>query len=79
MFSVRTYVTYENIICPNLCDTRNMMSGVRTYITYENVCNVWTLVAHENMMSRVRTYVTSKMCYDWTFATHEYEIIFCPN
>ena len=22
MFSVRTYVTYENIICPNLCYTR---------------------------------------------------------
>ena len=34
MLSVRTYVTYENIMSPKY---ENMVSGVRTYVTYENV------------------------------------------
>ena len=41
--------------------------------------NVRTQVSRENMMSLVRTYVTSKMFYVRTYATREYEIIFCPN
>ena len=37
IFSVRTYITYENKICLNLCYTRKY--DVRTYVTYK-MCNV---------------------------------------
>ena len=37
MHSVRTYATYENAICPNLCYDENMMSDVRFFVTYERV------------------------------------------
>ena len=47
MYSVRTYVTYRNIICPNVCYKRKYdvfvselilhMPGVRTYIIRKGV------------------------------------------
>ena len=52
----RTYVTYENIICPNLsCLIYELILNTKMF-------NVRTLVTHENMMSCVRTYATYKLC-----------------
>ena len=63
MCFVGTYVTYENMICPNLCFEQNMMSCVAigsyilTYVTYK-VCSV-------------KTYGTYEKCYVRTYVTHQ--------
>ena len=35
MFLVKNDVTYENVICPNLCYIRTKMGNVQTYVTHE--------------------------------------------
>ena len=45
MCSIRTYVTYENIICPNICYTRKYVLCGK--------CVMSEPVTHGTMMSRV--------------------------
>ena len=73
MVSVRTHVTYENIICQNLC----YMSGLRTYITYENMLCPKPCYTRKCNVFFVRTSFTYKMCnvQTYMYVTHEYEII----
>ena len=56
MCCIRTNVTNENVIFPNVCYTRNM-SCVRTLLDTK-MCNVRTYVTHEYEVCSVRTNVT---------------------
>ena len=56
MYSVRTYVTYRNVICLNVCCKRKYDAWCPKLHTKR--CNVRIHVTHENIMSRVRTYLT---------------------
>ena len=66
---VRIYVTYENVICPNLCYTRKYdvwcplilhtnMCNVRIYVTHEYIWNVFYPNIYPILKYNVRTYVT---------------------
>ena len=54
MYSVRSYVTYGNEICPNVFYTQKY--DVSELMLHTKICNIGTYVPQENMMSRVQTY-----------------------
>ena len=51
MFSVRSYVTCENIIYPKLCYTRkhNVWCQNLNYVTYTKMCNVHFSLLFQNL------------------------------
>ena len=80
LYSIRTSVSYRNVMCPNVCYKWKYDVWCLKLISHKKKrCNVRTHVTQENMMPRVQTYVTYKICNIRTYVTYEHESIFCPN
>ena len=70
MFSVRTYVTYENVWYRSHVTHENLMFRVRTYVTYRRDMTekLWKATLNPNKQQHYATY---KKCNVRTFVIHE--------
>ena len=55
MSCVRTYVTYDNVYCPNLCYTRKYDASRLNTRLDAKMCNVGTYVPHEYEICSAQT------------------------